>query len=319
MSSRFALGTFSGKDGARYPGLVVDDLVHPLTDAPSVLALLEDWEAAFPRLQAQADQLKASGAQGTRMSELNVHPPVDLPRNIFCTGANYRTHVIDIMVDQNAGPPELDKEQRRKWAADMMDTRAREGSPYVFVKAVSAVTGPYDPIKIPPHVTQPDWELELAVIIGKRARHVSREDAMKYVAGYAVCNDVSARDWIKRPDAAMMGADWLATKSPPTFFPLGPVLVPAAFVPDPMNLHIELKVEGKVMQDESTADMIFDIARQIEYLSKHCELWPGDVIATGSPAGNGTHHNRFLKDGDLMEGSIGDLGVLRNPIINEPV
>jgi 2-keto-4-pentenoate hydratase/2-oxohepta-3-ene-1,7-dioic acid hydratase in catechol pathway len=276
-------------------------------------------KANRPKVLKSVDKVKTAGEKGVAIGELNVHPPVDLPRNIFCTGANYRKHVIDIMVDQNAGPPDLTKEERRKWAADMMDTRAREGSPYVFVKAVSAVTGPYDPIKIPPHVKNPDWELELAVVIGKRARHVSREDALKYVAGYAVCNDVSARDWIQRPDAAMLGADWLATKSPPTFFPFGPLLVPAAFVPNPMDLHIELKVEGKVMQNESTADMIFDIARQIEYISKHTELWPGDVIATGSPAGNGTHHNRFLKHGDTMEGSIGDLGVQRNPIIDEPV
>jgi 2-keto-4-pentenoate hydratase/2-oxohepta-3-ene-1,7-dioic acid hydratase in catechol pathway len=114
-----------------------------------------------------------------------------------------------------------------------------------------------------------------------------------------------------------MGADWLASKSHPTFAPFGPLLVPAAFVPDPYDLKIKLAVNGKVMQDESTSDMLIDIARQIEWLSRLVNLMPGDVIATGSPAGNGSMHGVFLKPGDIMEGSITGLGVQRTRCIAE--
>lgn len=114
-----------------------------------------------------------------------------------------------------------------------------------------------------------------------------------------------------------MGADWIAAKGSPSYLPVGPFLVPAAFVPDPLNLQITLKLNGQVMQNESTADMIFGVARIIEFLSAHVQLWPGDLIATGSPAGNGTHYNRFLKPGDIMEGSITGLGTQRNQCVAE--
>ena len=167
------------------------------------------------------------------------------------------------------------------------------------------------------HATQPDWELELAVIIGKPARHVRRENALDYVAGYTIVNDITNRDLVFRKDAGTWERTGSRPKASPGYLPIGPYLVPAAFVADPQNLQITLKLNGQMMQDESTADMIFGVARIIEYLSKHVQLWPGDLIATGSPAGNGTHYNRFLKPGDVMEGSITGLGTQRNPCIAE--
>jgi 2,4-diketo-3-deoxy-L-fuconate hydrolase len=164
-------------------------------------------------------------------------------------------------------------------------------------------------------VTEPDWELELAFVIGKPARYVSRADAMSYIAGYTVANDVTARERIYRPDIKAIGTDWLAGKCLPTFLPMGPFIVPAAFVSDPMRLQITLKLNGDVMQDESTADMIFDIARQVEYLSSRMQLMPGDVVCTGSPAGNGAHYGRYLRDGDVMEGTIAEIGTIRNPCV----
>lgn len=329
MGTKFALGTFSAQDGGRYPGLVLGDKVLSILDlvdawpeagltptaARSIFDILLNWADNLPRLQDLADRSASANLSGSAISALSVHPPVDLPRQIFCTGANYRKHVVDITIDMGIGPEGVTGPALRKWAEDMMDERARSGEPYVFSKVPSAICGPYDPIRLPAHVSKPDWELELGVIIGKGGRRIPRDQAMSHVAGYAIVNDVSARDLIPRKDYAMLGTDWLASKSPPTFLPFGPLLVPACFVDDPLDLSMVLKVSGQTMQNETTADMLFDIARQIEYISKHCELWPGDLIATGSPAGNGTHHNRFLRDGDLVEATITGLGSQKNPCV----
>jgi 2-keto-4-pentenoate hydratase/2-oxohepta-3-ene-1,7-dioic acid hydratase in catechol pathway len=114
----------------------------------------------------------------------------------------------------------------------------------------------------------------------------------------------------------MLGTDWLRSKSPPSFMPFGPVLVPACFVADPQDLRLTLKLNGQTMQDESSADMLFGVARQIEYLSRHVQLWPGDLIATGSPAGNGTHYQRYLRHGDVVDSTIEGLGAQRNRCID---
>ena len=148
------------------------------------------------------------------------------------------------------------------------------------------------------------------------ARHVKAEDALSYVAGYSIVNDVSARDLIARTDYKMLGTDWLRSKSPPSFMPFGPVLVPACFVNDPQSLRITLMLNGQTMQNESTADMLFSVARQIEYITRHVQLWPGDLIATGSPAGNGTHYYRYLRHGDVVDSTIEGLGAQRNRCVD---
>jgi 2,4-didehydro-3-deoxy-L-rhamnonate hydrolase len=337
-ASRFALGTFSMSGRPPFPGLILNGeiaAIHALkpifellgikeVSSPSILQLLENWDASYAALQRAADFL-TEGGNSERWRDIylpsepvHFHPPVDLPRQVFCAGANYRKHVIDLIVDQASGASrDQSPEERRAQAAKMMDDRAAHGAPFVFTKPVSAVTGPYDPVILPRHAAQPDWELELAVIIGKPGRHVSRDEALDYVAGYTIVNDITNRDLVFRKDTGAMGADWIAAKGSPSYLPMGPYLVPAGFVPDPQNLQITLKLNGQVMQDESTADMIFGVARIIEFLSTYVQLWPGDLIATGSPAGNGTHYNRFLKPGDIMEGSISGLGEIRNECIGE--
>jgi 2-keto-4-pentenoate hydratase/2-oxohepta-3-ene-1,7-dioic acid hydratase in catechol pathway len=169
-----------------------------------------------------------------------------------------------------------------------------------------------DDVILPDTGTEHDWELELAAVMGRRAYRVSRRDALGYVAGYTIVNDITTRDRVYRPDLPGIGTDWLAAKNAPTFLPAGAWLVPAAFAGDPMNLRITLSVNGEVMQDESTADMIFDVARLIEHTSFITEMLPGDLLLTGSPAGNGASRGRFLKPGDVMEGSITGLGSQRN-------
>ncbi|HEX3088684.1 MAG TPA: fumarylacetoacetate hydrolase family protein, partial [Ilumatobacteraceae bacterium] len=260
----------------------------------------------------------ASFNEGVPMEDLRVHAPVDLPRQLFFTGANYRKHVIDLTIDQNVGPEGLSGNELRQWAEQMMDERAANGEPYSFLKAPSSIIGAFDDLVLPPTTAKPDWELELGVVIGRGGRNIHRSTAMGHVAGYVIVNDVSARDLIPRTDYAMLGTDWLRGKSQPCFCPFGPLLVPAEFVADPHDLRIMLTLNGQVMQDESTSDMIFDIARQIEYVSTYAELWPGDLISTGSPAGNGTHYGRFLRDGDVIDASITGLGAQRNHCVGAP-
>ena len=338
-SSTFALGTFAVDGRPPFPALVVSERVAPihalkpvlehLGSAPlsssSILGLLENWEESFEVLRRMADVFQQDSPKNGRWRDvfvpsekLSFRPPVDLPRQVFCAGANYRKHVIDLIVDQpSSADKNLSREERHARAVRLMDERAAQGAPFVFSKPPSAITGPYDPVILPRHAAQPDWELELAAIIGKPARHVRREEALDYVAGYTIVNDITNRDLVFRKDTGAMGADWIAAKGSPSYLPTGPYLVPAAFVSNPQNLQITLKLNGQVMQDESTADMIFSVVRIIEFLSTHVQLWPGDLIATGSPAGNGTHYNRFLKPGDVMEGSITGLGTQRNPCIAE--
>jgi 2-keto-4-pentenoate hydratase/2-oxohepta-3-ene-1,7-dioic acid hydratase in catechol pathway len=278
------------------------------------LALLDDWDAALPILQRIAE----SGAAGIEASEFAA--PY-IPRQIFCTGANYRKHVIGlIMGDPSMRTAEhegISDEERRARAEAMMDERAKASLPFCFIKLPSCVVGPNDPVVLPRNVEKPDWELELGVVIGRRTRHVTPERAMDHVAGFAIVNDVTAREHIFRRDGSAIGADWLSGKCFPTFLPFGPMIVPRQFVADPYALDIRLSVNGKVYQDESTADMMITIERQVAYLSDRLELMPGDVICTGSPYGNGSAFGVYLKPGDVMEGAITGLGAQRNPCIAE--
>lgn len=342
LTAPMAFGTFSHAADAPFPGVQSRGRVLPLStlrsvaalaplaDATTVLDLMQRWPAAAAAMQAVLESPAQRSAfdalvdaQGVDVNTLKVHAPIQ-PRQIFMSGANYFKHVVDLIVDQgagaNPGTEGLDKAARRANAEEMMRRRQREGRPYFFVKPITTLTGPNDPVILPAWAQQPDWELELAVVIGRPARHVRREDALSYVAGYTVSNDLSNRDHIfERGDLKGMGTNWVTGKSCPTYLPIGPVIVPAAFVPDPQALRLRLTLNGQVMQDESTSDMIFDVARQIEYLSSVAQLLPGDILCTGSPAGNGTHYNRFLRDGDQLECSISGLGTMRNPVQAERV
>lgn len=316
MVTRYGLTTFSHNGLRQAVGLVIDEQIYPLAPdhrlaAEGMLGILENWDASLPELDRLARGAKGSGVRPIPVHVAELHPPVPNPRQIFCTGANYRKHVVDMTMDMKVGPEGVKGDELRRWAENMMDERAAHGEPYVFTKPLAAVAGPNDPLVLPANTTKPDWEIELGVVIGRAGYQISREDALAYVAGYAIVNDISARDLIPRTDYAMLGTDWLKSKGQPGFLPFGPYLVPAAFVPDPQNLSLKLSLNGQVMQDESSADMIFGVARQIEYISAYTRLLPGDVICTGSPAGNGTHYGRFLRPGDEMVAEIEGLGVQR--------
>lgn len=331
MLAPFALGTFSA-GSAPFAGLVIGDRVIPLevlVGGATMLETLEDWERTFDVLCQAAARAAANAADLQRhfrpMDSLRVHAPVPTPGTIYCSGANYKKHVVDLIVAHQdpAATQGMTRDEKRAWGMKLMDERAATGTPFIFVKPQSTVTGPFDPVIVPHDATKPDWELELAVVIGRRARRVPRSRALNYVAGYTVVNDITLREKVfrKKTDSPELGMDFTLSKGAPTFLPMGPWLVPAAFVGDPQKLRITLKLNGAVMQDEETTDMIFNVAHLIEYLSAGVELQPGDVICTGSPAGNGMHHNRFIHDGDVLEGSITgpstDLGTQRNPCVLE--
>jgi len=329
----FQLGSFSVAGGPPFPAMVVGNrvyafqglrtlerklglLVHPVT---SMLDLLGRWQENLPALRALAQALTSNPlATGVPIETLRTHPPV-VPRQIFQAGANYHKHVVDLIVDGAlARDPSIDVERVRADASAMMRKRAIQGRPFIFMGLASSLTGPCDPIVIPYDVRQADWELELAAVIGIPARRVRREKALDHVAGYVIANDITARERVARPDAPQMGMDWMASKGAPTFLPVGPLLTPAEFIADPQDLRITLRLNGELMQDESTADMIFSLARIIEFISESVQLLPGDLILTGSPSGNGTHHNRFLQPGDVLEGEVTGLGRIRNACAAEP-
>jgi len=275
--------------------------------------LLESWAEVTPRLHALARDDEAAWQP---LGDLRVHAPVE-PRQVFQSGANYRQHVIDLEVAHRAPDDPRTVEEAREEIAALMDRRAAEDLPYVFIGLPSAITGPYDDVHLPDWAEKPDWELELAAVIGKPAYRVSTDEALEYVAGYTIANDLTDRATVFRRDMPAIGTDWLRSKNAPGFTPLGPWIVPAESIADPGDLRVTLRLNGDTMQDESTKDMLFGIARLVSYISRTSQLLPGDLVLTGSPAGNGIHWGRLLRDGDVMEGSITGLGVQRTRCVAE--
>ncbi len=245
-------------------------------------AFLASGGVARVRDALERDELPVVAAEGLR-----VGAPVARPGKIVCIGLNYSDHAAESGAEVPA-------------------------EPVVFMKATNTMIGPYDEVLVPRNSLKTDWEVELAVIIGKRARYLgSREEAREVIAGYAVVNDVSEREFqLER------GGQWDKGKSCETFNPLGPWLVTADEVPDPQNLAMRLSVNGEVRQDGVTKNMIFDVAEIVRYLSQFMVLDPGDVINTGTPAGvaMGMPGQPYLRAGDVMELEIEGLGRQRQTV-----
>lgn len=233
------------------------------------------------------DDLQPTGQQ-VNLADISLLAPV-VPTNIFCIGLNYREHAKE-------GGAEIPKQ------------------PVVFMKPTSTLLNPGEPILIPACGDadgEVDYECELAVIIGKPARNVSKEDALGYVLGYTAANDVSARTWQFMP-----GGQWIRGKSFDTFCPLGPVLVTSDEIPDPQVLGIRTILNGETMQDSTTGDMIFSVAELIAFLSQDTTLLPGTVILTGTPQGVGCVRKPpvWLKPGDEVVVELEEIGRLVNPV-----
>ncbi|MGW7079927.1 fumarylacetoacetate hydrolase family protein [Streptomyces sp. NPDC054866] len=309
----FALATLSAPDGPAFPALLtpderVVDLREALGDERlTVRRLLENWPTVLPRLRSLAGD---GSARHRPLAEFQVHAPVE-PRQVFQSGANYRQHVIDLHVAHKAPGDDRPEDERRAEAAEIMDRRAVEDLPYVFIGLPSAITGPYDDVVLPGWAEKPDWELELVAVISRPAHRVTVGEALEYVAGYTIANDLTDRATVFRRDMPQIGTDWLRSKNAPGFTPLGPWIVPTESITDPDDLRLVLKLNGETVQDESTKDMIFNVARMVSYASQSAQLLPGDLVLTGSPAGNGMHWGRLLRDGDVMDASITGLGAQR--------
>ena len=314
----FALGRFATGPNDDFIGLVKDDFVTDLTSAPGFTAsltindVLANWQDYRELLQGiVTDEVR----HWMPLQDIRTLVPLH-PTNILQAGANYRKHVVQLMIAERNRDERTEDDARRE-ALERLNTRRSTGKPYLFSGLQSAMCAAYDDIVLPLDGEEPDWELELAAVIGAPARRVSPENALDYVGGYTICDDLTLRDHIYRPDMKIFGGDFVAGKNAPTFLPTGPYVVPAEFVADPSALRIQLSVNGKVMQDETCDDMLFDVAQLVSYASHLIKLVPGDLVLTGSPAGNGTHHGRFLRPGDVVEGSITGLGYQRNVCVAE--
>jgi 2-keto-4-pentenoate hydratase/2-oxohepta-3-ene-1,7-dioic acid hydratase in catechol pathway len=258
--------------------------------ALDLLEVLADWDALTPLLRA------LDPANGAAVPGATLLAPLRYPPKVLCAGANYYAHLAEMGIARPAGPV----------------------PPYFFFKPPSTtVIGPDQPILLPERPgRQIDWEVELAVVIGRRCRRVPVERAREVVAGWTVVNDISARDRLHRdsPVAPPFGFDWFGAKAEDTFCPMGPGLVPDWLVDDPHRLALWTTVNGVRKQDSSTEDMVTGIWALIAAASEVTTLEPGDVIATGTPAGVGYPRGDFLAPGDEVVVAVDGVGTLRNVV-----
>jgi 2-keto-4-pentenoate hydratase/2-oxohepta-3-ene-1,7-dioic acid hydratase in catechol pathway len=251
--------------------------------------LREEILAGWPGTRDAVERLaKAPNVERMPVNGVKFLPPVPDPRKIICLGLNYRDHAAE------SGAP-IPKD------------------PVLFSKYATALIGHDDAIVLPSVSHEVDYEAELVIVVGKGGRYIRQADAMAHVAGYTIGHDVSARDWQLKKD----GKQWMVGKTFDTFAPVGPVLVTADEIPDPHQLPIKLRLNGKTMQDSNTSQMIFPVPAVLAYLSTVFTLEPGDLIFTGTPPGVGFARKPpvYLKDGDVVEVEIEKLGVLRNPVV----
>jgi 2-keto-4-pentenoate hydratase/2-oxohepta-3-ene-1,7-dioic acid hydratase in catechol pathway len=317
----YRLGTYVRGNESPRAGIVVDEalldvgalfaksLVNPPGTSPTqVLQILEQWPQLHPLLQ-QAARDHRSGkatADAIPLRDVRFLAPILYPGAIFCAGANYRDHVAEMSKALNL-PAEPDPHEVGL-------------KPWHFMKAsAGCVCGTGELIRLPSYSTKVDWEAEIAVIIGRDCRNVRTERAMEFVAGLSIVNDLSARDHLKRPGVKVESPfhfDWVSQKCFDGALPFGPWICPLDDIDDIENLGIRLWVNEELMQDSSSSNMIFSIAEQIAHLSTRLTLRPGDVIATGTPAGCGTPRGIFLKAGDRVRISVDHLGTLINEFSN---
>lgn len=300
---------FFEENGVVRVGLVENERVMDVTAAVETvceqrggdprLALFDQWESCW----AMLNKLAFSGT--LVQTELRLLPPLHPFATMYCAGANYRSHILE-MAKANQQEPDA-------------DPKLSGQQPWHFIKpARVCAVGQEAEVRRPALSQRVDWEAELAVVIGRQTEQVGIEDALSYVAGYACANDFSARDLSRRPQVqpgSPFRFDWLAHKCFPGSSPVGPVLVPASHVPDPQDLGIRLRLNGALKQDAHTSDMIFTVAEQIAHLSSMLTLYPGDVVLTGTPAGVGSATQTFLKAGDRVEVEIDGLGILTTRVV----
>ncbi|MDH2444879.1 fumarylacetoacetate hydrolase family protein [Amnibacterium sp. CER49] len=312
----FAIVRFRRAPGAPpEPGVLADGRVHPLDlaglGAASLNELFERWDA----LEQQVRATRAPDG-GLALDDVVLAAPVE-PRQVLQTGANYRTHVIDLDLAHRPKDDPRSEEQARAEIARIMDDRAAHGEPYFFIGLPQTVVGEDQELVLPGYSDRHDWELELAAIIGRETFRVSREDALEHVWGWTIVNDITTRDLVFRRDMPAIGTDWYRGKNARGFNPTGPFAVPRSDAPAPDSFAIRLDLNGETMQDATSDDLLFDVPALVSSASRILPLLPGDLLLTGSPAGNGQARGVFLKPGDRMTGSITALGTQRVTCIAE--
>ena len=306
----YRLLTYSDGSGAPTAGILVGDRIHPtaplvsglsgVSDPSSVFSLLQAWDSVHPVLHAAA--AKVSG--GTPVGQATLDAPILYPGELFCAGANYWDHLNEM----------ADIAER---ATGKRPAMTKGAEPWFFLKnARSGVIGTNADVRLPGFSRQVDWEAELAIVIGRKTRNITEERALEAVAGYTILNDLSARDLMKREGTPFI-YDWIGQKCFEHSAPMGPWITPADYVGDPENLSVKLWINGVLKQDSNTGRMVHNAREQIAYLSRHFTLYPGDVIATGTPAGVGMPRGEFLKAGDEVKIEIENCGTLVNRMIAE--
>ncbi len=273
-----------GEAGKEKPGIIIDEKKY------DVSSFIRDYDEEFFANDGLNNLEKIIRENELTEIDTNVRlgAPVFRPSKIICIGLNYAKHAQET----NATPPK---------------------EPILFFKATTSVSGPDDDIVIPKKSVKTDWEVELAVVIGKRALYVEENEAMNYIAGYCLHNDVSEREF-----QLEHGGQWVKGKSCDTFAPLGPWIATKDEITDFNNLRLWLTVNDKKMQDSNTNDLIFKIPFLVAYISRFMTLLPGDIISTGTPSGVGLGFNPpvYLKEGDIVELGIDGLGTQKQNVIN---
>jgi 2,4-didehydro-3-deoxy-L-rhamnonate hydrolase len=328
----FKLGTFVTQAGGQMAAIVLgDDAINiaaayetfrdsaagrgkVLGDSRSIFGLLEDWDANFAVLQEMVVFIEKEGVKSARLkgavarlADLRPMAPVQRAGKILNAAQNFQEHV-DEMIRSGMSP------------TDKQFTGAKQTShPYMFLKTSSSLCGANDDIAIPHGMTKIDWEAELCIAIGRKAKRVKASKALEHIAGFLTGNDVSCRDIQMRPDRPGLRSDWFGGKCHDNFAPMGPFLVPRQFVPNHMKLRIQLIVNGETKQNGNTSQFIYSPEEQIEFSSNIVTLHTGDLFFCGTCGGVGQGTNTFLKAGDVMETEIESLGRMKNRMVADTV
>jgi len=341
----FKLATFEAAGKVRV-GLVIGSRVIDLAGANAYLVqkahvramtlpaemreLIEQYDTAAPRLYQIANFLKDNTQAlpfAYDIAKVSIKAPIKYPWNLLNLAANYKAHAEGMGAAQSGRGPQAPAGPAGQGGAG--GGRASGGfnpgaaalidpdrdAPIVFAKSPrSCIIDPGEAFLIPPGRTRMDWEGELAIVIGKRARMVSKDKAHDYVFGYSILYDVSDRGGGRREVSMFAGTNWFDGKSVDGGAPFGPFIVPKEFLPNFNNLHLVTRVNGVVKQDAHTSELIWDEGHMIQYISTIMSLYPGDLISTGTPAGTGAERQEFLKPGDVVEIEIEGIGTLRTPM-----
>jgi 2-keto-4-pentenoate hydratase/2-oxohepta-3-ene-1,7-dioic acid hydratase in catechol pathway len=307
VGAEYRLLSYRDARGAPAAGVLIAERVHAApallagvsgVDTHSVLGLLAAWDVVHPELRERAAHVDPTA--GIPLAQTALLAPILYPPAIFSVWGNYVDHNAEMAALAGREPPVVDPTAEPFW---------------VQKTSAHSVIGTRAPIHLPSFTTQLDFEAELGVVIGTSVREASLDEAAAAVAGYVILNDVTARDGMKRQDPRTSHlVDWFGMKSFADSAPMGPWLTPAAFVPNAAAMPIRLWVNGVLKQDGSTSAMVYTIPQQVAALSRRFTLLPGDVIASGCPAGVGVARREFLQVGDEIRIEIGNCGVLENAI-----